>query len=107
MQIIKYHTANINSMLKRKAYDELMKWKESSKKPLLVYGQRQIGKTFIIEQFAKENYETYIYSNLDEEASFRAIFKQPDRTVDNIILSIRTLRQLKDLNPKTTIIFLD
>ena len=94
-------------MLKRKAYDELMKWKESSKKPLLVYGQRQIGKTFIIEQFAKENYETYIYSNLDEEASFRAIFEQPDRTVDNIILSIRTLRQLKDLNPKTTIIFLD
>ena len=94
-------------MLRRKAYDELMKWKENGKKPLLVYGQRQIGKTFIIEHFAKNNYETYIYTNLDEEASFRSIFEQPDRTVDNIILSIRTLRQIRDLDPKTTLIFLD
>ncbi|MBE6524760.1 MAG: ATP-binding protein [Thermoplasmata archaeon] len=45
--------------------------------------------------------------NLDEEASFRAIFEQSDRTVDNIILSIHTLRQMKDLDPKNTLIFLD
>jgi predicted AAA+ superfamily ATPase len=94
-------------MLRRKAYEELMEWKRNGKKPLLVYGQRQIGKTFIIEHFAKENYQTYIYTNLDEEASFRSIFEQPDRTVDNIILSIRTLRQLKEFDPKTTLIFLD
>ena len=94
-------------MLRRKAYDVLMDWKENGKKPLLVYGQRQIGKTFIIEHFAKENYRTYIYTNLDEEASFRSIFEQPDRTVDNIILSIRTLRHIRDLDPETTLIFLD
>ena len=94
-------------MLRRKAYDVLMEWKRSGKKPLLVYGQRQIGKTFIIEHFAKENYRTYIYANLDEEASFRSIFEQPDRTVDNIILSIRTIRQIREFDPDNTLIFLD
>ncbi|MGN1044865.1 MAG: ATP-binding protein, partial [Candidatus Methanomethylophilaceae archaeon] len=79
----------------------------NGRKPLLVYGQRQIGKTFIIDQFARENYRTYIYANLDEEASFRAVFEQPDRTVDNIILAIRTLRQIRELDPETTLIFLD
>ncbi|MBE6523645.1 MAG: hypothetical protein E7Z65_02050 [Thermoplasmata archaeon] len=50
-------------MLRRKAYDVLMDWKENGRKPLLIYGQRQIGKTFIIEHFAKENYRNYVYTN--------------------------------------------
>ena len=94
-------------MLRRKAYDRLMEWKRTGRKPLLVYGQRQIGKTFIIEHFAKENYGSYIYINLDEEAGLRSVFEQPDRTVDNIILSICTLRRIRDLDPGSTLIFLD
>ena len=94
-------------MLKRKIYDDLLRWKKDGTKPLLIYGQRQVGKTFIIDAFAKENYDTYIYANLDEEGDFRAIFDQSNRTVDDIMLSIRTLRQIKELDPTTTLIFLD
>ena len=51
-------------MLKRKIYDKLLEWKNNpNKKCLLVDGARQIGKTFIIETFCKENYENYVYIN--------------------------------------------
>ncbi len=94
-------------MLRRKAYDELMRWKENADKPLLVYGQRQVGKTFIIEQFAKDNFKNYIYANLNEDGRFRSIFEQSDRTVDNIILSISTVRGIEHIDDEDTLIFLD
>ena len=54
-------------MLKRKFYDFLKEWKErQSKKPLLVRGARQIGKTFIVDCFGKANYPSYIYINFLE-----------------------------------------
>ena len=44
----------------------LLDWKESGmKKPLMVVGARQIGKTFIIEEFGKNNFEEYLYFNLE------------------------------------------
>lgn len=94
-------------MLRRKVYNTLMDWKDHGDKPLLITGQRQVGKTYIVEHFAKENFDTYIYANLNEEGSFRDIFKQKDRTIDNIVLSIKVLRQIKDIDPKRTLIFLD
>ena len=94
-------------MLRRKAYDELMRWKENGDKPLLVYGQRQVGKTFIIERFAKDNFKNYIYANLNEDGRFRSIFEQSDRTVDNIILSISTVRGIERMDNEETLIFLD
>ena len=51
-------------MLKRKIYDKLVEWKNTKNQEcLLVKGARQIGKTFIIEKFGKEKYESYIYLN--------------------------------------------
>ena len=94
-------------MLRRKAYDELMEWKINGRKPLLIYGQRQVGKTFIVEEFAKENYGTYIYANLNEDDEFRSIFEQKDRSVDSIILSICVLRKLEKVDPDDTLIFMD
>lgn len=59
-------------MLKRKIMDELMSWKETHRKEcLLVKGARQIGKTFIIEEFGKKHYKSYIYINF---------FKEPEQT---------------------------
>lgn len=47
--------------LKRTFYDFLVKWKgERVRQCLLVNGARQIGKTFIIEKFGRENYESFI-----------------------------------------------
>ena len=62
-------------MLKRKIMDILLAWKEEVNKPcLLIKGARQVGKTYIIEQFAKENYENYIYINFELSPSLKDIF---------------------------------
>ena len=48
--------------MKRKIYDELLKWKNEStgKTALLIEGARRVGKSYIVEKFAKENYKSYI-----------------------------------------------
>lgn len=62
-------------MLKRKIADELLSWKNTHKKEcLLVTGARQIGKTFIIEEFGKSNYKSYIYINFFIEPEQKKIF---------------------------------
>ena len=55
-------------MLKRKMYDDLVAWKNREHKPLLVKGQRQVGKTYIIDQFGKDQYDCYRYYNLSDKA---------------------------------------
>ena len=50
-------------MLERKILNDLIKWKnDPNKGALIVKGARQVGKTFIIDKFARENYENYIYN---------------------------------------------
>lgn len=51
-------------MLKRKITDKLRLWKQSSGKALLITGARQIGKSYAIREFAKENYKSYFEINL-------------------------------------------
>ena len=63
-------------VLKRKIYEKLLYWKKNKKKEcLLVKGARQIGKTYIIEQFGKENYKSYIYINFIENPNLKNIFE--------------------------------
>lgn len=51
--------------LQRTIYQELLKWKEEATgKVLEINGARQVGKTYILDKFAKENYKTYIYINM-------------------------------------------
>ena len=52
--------------MRRKVYDELIKWKKESngKVALIIDGARRIGKSNIAEQFAKENYKSYILIGL-------------------------------------------
>ena len=47
-------------MLRRKAYDLLTEWKGRAHKPLLVKGQMQVGKSYTVEEFARENYAHYV-----------------------------------------------
>jgi predicted AAA+ superfamily ATPase len=63
--------------LKRKAYNKLLQWKqEPERKPLLIRGARQVGKTTLVRQFAKE-FIHYIELNLERETD-RAIFEMDD-----------------------------
>ena len=67
--------------MKRKIYQELINWKNTNmKKPLMVIGARQIGKTYIINEFCKKEFEKYIYINLFEHLEIVEIFKQKINT---------------------------
>ena len=60
--------------------NKLIDWKNSGmEKPLMVIGVRQIGKTYTIQKFIKENYEESLYFNLEKEEHLREIF---ERTID-------------------------
>lgn len=62
-------------MLKRKIYEDLLEWKaKKSRECLLVQGARQIGKTFIIEDFGKKHYASYIYLNFYQNPEHKKIF---------------------------------
>lgn len=62
-------------MLKRKIYNNLVEWKEKpNKKALLIRGPRQIGKTFIIREFGKAEYESFIELNFIANGDFKKIF---------------------------------
>ena len=51
--------------MKRKIYNDLLKWKEEiHAKPLIMLGVRQCGKTHIINEFCQNEYQNYIYVNL-------------------------------------------
>ena len=54
-------------MLKRKMYDDLVAWKSRDHKPLLVKGQRQVGKTCVIDLFGREQYSCYRRFDLNDK----------------------------------------
>lgn len=63
--------------MKRKFYNILMDWKEKNiNTPLMVVGARQIGKTYIIDEFCKNEFEDYIYINLMEKQSIVKMFEE-------------------------------
>lgn len=95
------------NMLKRKIMDQLLYWvNHKDKKCLVVQGARQVGKTFIIEQFAKENYEEILEINFKQMISASEIFSQ-DLIVDHMIMAMRFRFPDKKIIPGKTLIFLD
>lgn len=61
--------------MKRKIENQLVEWKHNhDKKCLLVKGARQVGKTYSIDRFARENYKHYTYLNFDENPAYKTIF---------------------------------
>lgn len=74
--------------MKRFILSELIKWKESKyRKPLILKGARQIGKTYILKQFGQENYEGVAYFNFDHDEGLYNIFrhtKDPKRILEQL-----------------------
>ncbi len=93
-------------MLFRKAYNNIKKWYESdNKNALLVDGARQIGKTFLIRNFLKENVDSYIEFNLYENDLIKDAFKTINNTKE-LLIKISALAT-KPLIKNKTIIFID
>lgn len=85
--------------------EDLKKWKNDSKMPLMLVGARQVGKTYVLEKFCKENYEKYIYINLDKEENISQIFES-SIDPDTIIEKIEIIKNI-NIDIENTIIFFD
>lgn len=74
--------------MKRFILNELIKWKESKyRKPLILKGERQIGKTYILKKFGEENYEGVAYFNFDHDEDLYNLFnntKNPKRILEQL-----------------------
>ncbi len=94
-------------MLKRKIEDQLLAWKNRDDRMCLVIkGARQVGKTFSVDKFAKENYEHYTSINFDENPAYQTIF-DGDFDVETLIKQISLRVPNAELVPGKTLIFLD
>lgn len=92
--------------MKRKIYDELLDWKRSTtRKPLLLLGARQVGKTWIMKEFGKKEYDNVAYINCDDEPLTRNLFSG-DYDIDRILLGFQAITG-QTINKRTTLIILD
>lgn len=74
--------------MERKIESFLQKWKtDVIRKPLLLYGAKQIGKTFSVLAFAKKEYKNYVYFNSDNNKELLELFKK-EKSTEKIILSL-------------------
>ena len=93
------------SRMKRNAIQELVAWKSSEdRKPMVLKGARQVGKTWLMKEFGQNYYDSYVYFNFDEEDELKSIFeanKNPQRIIE--LLSLITGEKI--LPEKTLIIF--
>lgn len=78
--------------MNRNVMQDLLKWKSSKdRKPLVLKGARQVGKTWVMKEFGKTYYENYVYFNFDEEDDLKSIFetnKDPFRIIELLSLIV-------------------
>ena len=91
--------------MKRRIYQKLSEWKNSAdKKPLIIEGARQIGKTYIVNEFAHNEYSNSVYINFEMDKNWDTIFENlnPSAIIENI-------KQISKINiiPKESLIIFD
>ena len=92
--------------MERHVIEDLIKWKNSSnRKPLMLFGARQVGKTWLVREFATFNYEDYIELNFFTDDSLKAIFDK-NITPSQIIQQLE-LRFNREIDPVNTLLFFD
>lgn len=92
--------------MKRQFEEKLMEWKNNGmKKPLMVIGARQIGKTYTIEKFINENFEEHLMFNVEKEEAVKNIFEKS--IDDEEVVRELELYLNKKIDLDKTIIFFD
>jgi uncharacterized protein len=78
--------------MKRILYQGLMAWKaDPRRKPLLLQGARQVGKTWLVNEFGKTAYQNYIYLNFEQTPGLKSIFTKelsPSKIIENLSLTL-------------------
>ena len=89
----------------REILKDLEKWKDKSRrKPLILTGVRQCGKTYIVEEFAKENFKSYVYVNFESEETLSAIFDY-DFDVHRIVSELERHFKTQIISGETLVFF--
>lgn len=91
--------------MKRLMMEQLLEWKNSPhRKPLILKGVRQVGKTWILKEFGRQYYENTAYFNFDENEEYRQFF-ETTKDVERILQNLMLASGQKIVPEKTFIIF--
>jgi len=100
------HLCDRGDCVNRNAYEKLTAWKnEPERKPLILKGARQVGKTWLMKEFGAKQYESFVYFNFDEEDELKSIFetnKNPHRIIELLGLLVG-----QKIVPRETLIIFD
>ena len=90
----------------RKSMDDLVDWKNSKdRKPLIIRGARQVGKTWLMKEFGKTNYEKSAYINFDNNEGMESLFSG-NLDIERIITALQIETGVK-IEAKNTLIIFD
>lgn len=90
----------------RSAMEQLNKWKQkTNKKPLIIRGARQVGKTWLMKEFGKTAYEKTVYINFDNNPQMKELFSL-DMRIDRIIMGLELYVGHK-ISPHNTLLIFD
>lgn len=92
--------------MKRKLYNALIEWKnDPERKPLVLEGARQVGKTWLLKEFGKNEYQNLVYVNFHDDPEAQEIFRV-DLKVDRIMYLLESITNQK-ITAGKTLIFMD
>lgn len=92
--------------MRRKIYSRLLEWKNSKdRRPLMLLGARQVGKTWIMRHFGEQEYSKVVYVNCDDEPRMKQIFDL-DYDIERILTTLQAITGQK-ATPGDTLIVLD
>ncbi len=92
--------------MRRTAMEKLVAWKSSDeRKPMVLKGARQVGKTWLMKEFGKNYYKSFVYFNFDEEDELKSIFetnKNPQRIIELLSMIVG-----EKIHPLDTLVIFD
>ena len=92
--------------MKRSIYNKLVEWKNrQNHKPLILNGARQVGKTYILQEFGKREYKKLAFFSLDRNQKAAEVFEKGGTTAD-ILMALSAISQV-DITPNDTLMVLD
>jgi predicted AAA+ superfamily ATPase len=92
--------------MKRDLSQKLIEWKNSpNRKPLIIQGARQVGKTWLMKNFGEQNFEKYVYLNFESSTRLKDLFI-PDYNIQRIISAIE-IETNQQIDPSNTLLIFD
>ncbi len=92
--------------MKRYIYNQLLEWKnKEERKPLILNGARQVGKTYILKEFGKREYKKLAFFSLDRDHKAAEVFEKGGTTAD-MLMALSAISQT-DITPNDTLVILD